>query len=76
MREYTIQYFQNSDWIRITAIYETFQSVLDHATQLLVKGHVVRIIARDSNRGKVWHTIKLSHLDAIILDKPLYGCPE
>lgn len=74
-REYTIQYMEEQDWVRIGAIYETIDSVLYHAKDILAQGRVVRILTRNRNHSKVWHTMKITN-GAIVLNNPVYGCPQ
>lgn len=71
MFDFTVQYLQDNDWIRITAIYENVHNCLSHAGDLLESGHVVRLLARIPSRDLTWHTIEW--LDGrIILKRPVH----
>lgn len=76
-REYTLQYMEGQDWVRVTAIYDTLSGVKSHALMLLEQGRVIRLLARPAYGAGTWFTVKPNtYSDGMVLDNPIYGCPR
>ena len=74
MREYTLQYMLDYDWIRITAVYDSYEAAMSHAKDLLCDGHIVRLLVRDTKHSETWYTTKL--VDGAIKMHHSTRCPE
>ena len=76
MKEYTIQYLQDNDWLRVSAVYDDISKCLIHAGDLLESGHIVRLLARNTSDPSItWFTIEW--LDGrIVLKRPVHYCPK
>jgi hypothetical protein len=67
--QFTVQYLEEQDWIRVTAVYDNADSALYHATDLLEMGKCVRLLIRNREIGCAWHTVGTNSMKQFFLDR-------
>lgn len=74
-REYSIQYFQNADWIRISGIYENPDEIRTIIADMAFDGLITRIVARNYSHD-FWSTVQISSSQQIVLGDTIHSCPR